>query len=71
MTLAEQIYEVVKTLLTYQANEVLDFIYFLQAKLERENSDVLAEEQGILAWRNQKIPVSTDYLQQLRETGRP
>jgi hypothetical protein len=71
MTLAEQIYEIAKTLPTNQASEVLDFIYFLKAKLERENSPILIEErnliEGILTRRNQRDPVSTDYLQQLRD----
>lgn len=75
MTLAEQIYEIAKTLPTNQASEVLDFIYFLKAKLERENSPILIEErnliEGILTRRNQRSPVSSDYLQQLREEGRP
>lgn len=75
MTLAEQIYEVAKTLPTNQASEALDFIYFFKAKIELENSHILAEErntiEGILARRNQRVPVSTDYLQQLREEGRP
>ena len=75
MTLAEQIYEIAKTLPTNQASEVLDFIYFLKAKFERENSPILIEErnliEGILTRRNQRSPVSSDYLQQLREEGRP
>ncbi len=75
MTLAEQIYEIAKTLPTNQASEVLDFIYFLKTKLERENSRILIEErkliEGILTRRKQRVPVSTDYLQQLREEERP
>jgi hypothetical protein len=75
MTLVEQIYDVAKTLPMNQAGEVLDFIYSLQAKMASENSQTLAEEgkiiEGILARRNQRVAVSTDYLQQLRAEGRP
>ncbi|OQW88974.1 MAG: hypothetical protein BWK78_08035 [Thiotrichaceae bacterium IS1] len=75
MTLAEQISEVAKTLPMNQAGEVLDFIYSLQAKMAAKNSPTLAEEgkiiEGILARRNQRVAVSTDYLQQLRAKGRP
>ncbi|BAP57320.1 hypothetical protein THII_3023 [Thioploca ingrica] len=65
MTLAEQVYEVAKTLPTNQASEVLDFIYFLKAKIELENSHVLVEErntiEGILARCNQRVPVRKSY----------
>ncbi|OQW92856.1 MAG: hypothetical protein BWK78_00360 [Thiotrichaceae bacterium IS1] len=66
-----------------QASEVLNFIYsFKRNKIEYDNSLALAlvverniEERniiaGILTRRNQRVPLSTDYLQQLREEGRP
>lgn len=74
VTFAEQIYDVAKTLSTTQANEVLNFIYTLKTKIPLDNSQSFVEEniiKGILERRNQRKKVSTDYLQQLREEGRP
>jgi hypothetical protein len=74
VTFAEQIYDIAKTLPINQANEVLNFIYDLKTKMPLENSQSFAEEnviKGILERRNQRKLVSTDYLQQLREEGRP
>lgn len=74
VTFADQIYDVAKTLSATQANEVLNFIYTLKTKIPLENPQFLTEEniiKNILERRNQRNSVSTDYLQQLREEGRP
>lgn len=70
MPMAEQIYDLIKTLPANQLMEVFDFINSIQSKTEATHTSAMSKEQeiiaGILARRNQRKSVATDYLQQLR-----
>lgn len=75
MQMVEQIYATIKTLPVNQVAEIFDFINFIQSKIDSTHTLVMNKEQeiitGILTRRNQRKPVSTDYLQQLRTEKRP